>query len=249
MAMELGAVGRALCLMETLSKEKHMNLETISAKSELPKATALRILADLVEKGYVRRDEFDRYSLTLKMFSVGSGAVSNMDMMDCIRIGAERLSSLFEETVHVGILEDKQAVYIHKKESSYTIRMYSRVGKRIPLYCTAIGKCLLAGMNDNDLNSYLAQTELRKFTMHTISDASLLKKEILNVREKGFSTDCEEHEEGIICIAAPIRDYSGQTVASMSVSWPKFRLDDIPAKTQAIVRECSEISTMLGFQA
>lgn len=67
--------------------------------------------------------------------------------------------------------------------------------------------------------------------MHTISDTTLLKKEILTARGKGFSTDCEEHEDGIICIAAPIKDYTGQTVASMSVSWPKFRLDDIQSKT------------------
>ena len=126
--MELGAVGRALCLLEVLSRCKSSNLETLSRETGLPKATALRLLSALVEHGYVSSDSSDRYSLTLRMFTVGSRALKNVEFLEVASPVAGQLRDKTGETVHIGILEGNRAVYVLKRESLYTIRMNSRVG-------------------------------------------------------------------------------------------------------------------------
>jgi len=247
--MELGAVGRALCLLETLSKVKSSNLETLSKETGLPKATALRILSTLVEQGYVARDDSDRYSLTLRMFTIGSRALKNVDLLDVANPVAERLRDETGETVHIGILESNHAVYILKRESLYTIRMNSRVGRSIPLYCSAIGKVLLADRTDEELAAYAEAEGLKRYTPKTICTLEDLKKEVRQVRENGYAFDDEEHEEGIFCVAAPIKDTYGDTVAAMSLSTPTFRLDRsrIDVIVQKVCASCDEISSILGY--
>ena len=247
--MELGAVGRALCLLETLSRVKTSNLEALSKETGLPKATALRILSTLVEQGYVSRDSSDRYSLTLRMFTVGSRALGNVELIDVANPVAARLRDDTGETVHIGILESNRAVYILKRESLYTIRMNSRVGKSIPLHCSAIGKVLLADRNDDELAAYAEAEGLKRYTPKTICTTEDLQAEIRKVRENGYAFDDEEHEEGIFCVAAPIRDTYGDTVASMSLSTPTFRLDrsKIDVIVQKVCASCDEISSILGY--
>lgn len=247
--MELGAVGRALSLLEVLSKVKSSNLEALSKETGLPKATALRLLASLCEQGYVHRDDSDRYSLTLRMFSVGSRALGHVDLLDVAGPVAEALRDETGETVHIGILEGYRAVYVLKKESLYTIRMYSRVGRTIPLHCSAIGKCLLSDQNKEYIDGYIAEVGLKRYTKKTVCTPEDLENVLKKVKTNGYAVDDEEHEEGIYCIAAPIRDSSGEIVAAMSMSTPLFRLDrdkleDLYARVKA---GCDEISKALGY--
>src|SRR5690606_34699184 len=179
----------------------------------------LNTLRDL---GYVRRDKYDQYSTTLKMFSVGSRALDHMDLNTLTKPIAEDLSAKLGETVHLGIREGNEGIYILKIESRYTIRMYSQAGKRLPLYCTAIGKCLLSQMNPEEFEAYLGEEKLVPFTTRTFSDADSLAGELQKVRTEGYAQDQEEHEEGIRCIAAPIRDWSGRIAAAISASSPTF---------------------------
>ena len=162
---------------------------------------------------------------------------------------AGRLRDDTGETVHMGILESNRAVYILKRESLYTIRMNSRVGKSIPLHCSAIGKVLLADRNDDELAAYAEAEGLKRYTPKTICTTEDLQAEIRKVRENGYAFDDEEHEEGIFCVAAPIRDTYGDTVASMSLSTPTFRLDrsKIDVIVQKVCASCDEISSILGY--
>ena len=247
--MELGAVARALCLLETLSKTRSSNLETLSKETGLPKATALRLLTSLVEQGYVTRDDSDRYRLTLRMFTVGSRALQYVDLLETADPVARALRDETGETVHIGILEEDRAVYVLKCESIYTIRMNSRVGKSIPLYCSAIGKCLLSDFTQERLSSYLQGASLRRFTPNTICTPRALEKEILSVKEKGYAVDNEENESGVFCIGAPIRNAYGEVVAAMSLSTPVFRLekDSIGDLAQKVRKACDGISAVLGY--
>ncbi len=247
--MELGAVGRALCLLETLSKVKASNLETLSRETGLPKATALRLLSTLVEQGYVNRDGSDRYSLTLRMFTVGSRALGSVELLDVANPIAAGLRDDTGETVHIGIMEGNRAVYVLKRESIYTIRMSSRVGKSIPLHCSAIGKVLLADRSDEELSAYVKADGLKRYTPKTICTLEDLRTEIRKVRERGYAFDDEENETGIFCVAAPIRDSFGVAVAAMSLSTPTFRLDrdGIDVIVQKVCASCDRISSILGY--
>lgn len=244
------AVIRAVTVLEILSHHDSINLESLAKETSLPKATLLRFLTALVSQGYVYRDSYDQYSLTLKMFSVGSRALDHIDVYRIARPVAEKLANDLGETVHMGILSEAEAVYVLKIESKYTIRMHSRVGKLIPLYCTAIGKVLLSGLSDEDAEPLIQKQAFVPFTRHTIVTPESLKQELNEIRKNGWAADREEHEEGIMCFAAPLKDYTGNIVAALSASWPLFRLtDEKKQKGIALIKEAAnQISSLLGYE-
>lgn len=174
-----------------------------------------------------------------------------MDIAQDARPHAEELQSRLRETVHMGVEDDDMAMYVLKIESEYTIRMYSRVGKRIPLYCTAIGKILFADMEESKQYRLLDLLELVPYTRSTLVDKEKLKSELQLVARQGFSEDVEEYEEGVRCIAAPVRDYTGRVIAGLSVSWPLFRFDmeQRDMYVRAITEYAQTISSMFGYQA
>ncbi len=243
-------VVRTIAILETLSHYQHINLENLAKETKLPKATLLRFLSTLVALGYVYRDPSDLYSLTLKLFSLGSHGLEHIDFISLANPVAQRLCTELGETVHMGVLEGKNAVYVLKKESSFTIRMYSRVGKTIPLYCTAIGKVLLSDMSERELHHYLSRVTIRPFTPNTLKGEVELRSELEKIRTRGWAFDNEEHEMGTLCVGTPIRDYTGRVIAAMSVSWPLFRFEAEEKEQHAlsIMTECNKLSKLLGWE-
>ncbi|HPY11819.1 MAG TPA: IclR family transcriptional regulator [Sphaerochaeta sp.] len=246
---QTSGVIRTIAILEALSRQRSINLESLAKTTGLPKATLLRFLSTLVSLGYVHRDDSDQYSLTLKMFSVGSRGLEHLDLINLANPIAQNLCDRLGETVHMGVLEEDEAVYVVKKESSFTIRMYSRVGKSIPLYCTAIGKILLSGMDEQELSSYLDRVTLKPFTPNTIKDRQQLAEELERIKIRGWAQDNEEHEMGTLCIGAPIRDYSGSVIAAISVSWPMFRYNEEDEKrnASAILEASKTLSALFGY--
>lgn len=246
---QMSAVMRTISILEALSAVDGINLEQLSRMTELPKATLLRFLSTLISLGYVYRDGADMYHLTLKMFSVGSRSLNHIDLINTAKPFAKELCQSLGETVHMGILEDDYAVYVLKEESSYTLRMYSRIGKVIPLYCTAIGKIFLSEMSESELEDYFRRNPLKPFTPKSIRTHQALREELERTRQRGWAIDDEEREENVFCIGAPVRDYTGKTVAALSVSWPIFRFDkDTFQETAERIKETTEaLSKVLGY--
>lgn len=246
----MSGVVRTISILEVLAKSGNINLENLSKATDLPKATLLRFLSTLQSLGYVHRDDADQYSLTLKLFSLGSRALAHNDLISKARPFAKHLCQSLGETVHMGILEGYNAVYVLKEESSYTLRMYSRVGKVIPLYCTAIGKIFLSEMDEQVLSGYLGATALKPFTSRTLCSPEALREQLELTRRRGWAIDDQEHEDNVMCIASPIRDYTGAVVAAMSVSWPVFRFNQ--ADFEKIVSEIKavtdELSAIMGYE-
>lgn len=247
---QVSGVNRAITILETLSNIERINLESLSKTTNIPKATLLRFLQSLISLGYVNRDISDQYSLTLKMFSVGSKALKHTDLINTVRPYAKELCNDFGETVHMGIKDGETAIYVLKEESSYTLRMYSRIGKVIPLYCTAIGKIFLSQMKEKEFDEYLLNNPLKPFTKNSLRTKEALKDEINRIKFQGWSMDNEEHEENVICIACPIFDYTGNVIAALSVSWPIFRFEKSEtANNIAKIKNCTlMISKILGFE-
>lgn len=247
---QMSAVLRTISILEALSGVEAINLESLAKMTKLPKATLLRFLSTLISLGYVFRDDADMYHLTLRMFSIGSRSLSHIDLVSTAKPFAKRLAEELGETVHMGILQDDFAVYVLKEESIYTLRMYSQVGKTIPLYCTAIGKIFLSEMNESELEEYLDTHSLRPFTPKSIKTREELKKELSLTKHRGWAMDDEEHEMTIKCIGAPVRDYTGKVVAAISVSWPVFRFEDKDKNelTRIITSTTKELSAILGYE-
>ena len=246
----MSAVVRTVRILEVLSRAGSINLENLSRETDLPKATLLRFLNTLSGLGYVCRDDTDYYSLTLKLFSIGSRALGNTDIIASARPFARQLCQSLGETVHMGILEGDRAVYVLKEESSYTLRMYSRIGKTIPLYCTAIGKIFLSEMSPAELDPYLQAHVLKPYTSRTVVSVDALKEQLALIKRRGWSIDDQEHEDNIMCIAAPIRDYSDTVIAAMSVSWPLFRFNQADfEKTVSQIKDVTDkLSAIMGWE-
>jgi IclR family KDG regulon transcriptional repressor len=245
----VNAAVRVLSVLESLSRKRSVGLEELSREIGLAKPTVYRFLQTLQELGYARRDESERWAMTLKLFNVGSRALDHLDLYAAARPVAEDLAAHLGEAVHMGVLEGDSAVYVLKIESKYTIRMFSRVGRRVPLYCTAIGKVLLAWAGAEERREVLEGLRLVALTPRTISSRSALEVELEKIRRQGFATDDEEHEEGIRCIGAPVFDHEGGAVAALSASWPRFRYVEGPEKEkiEAVVAAAARISSILGW--
>ncbi len=248
----VNAVFRVFTILERISERKDWNLEELSKAAGLAKPTAYRFLQTLQELGFVRRNGEDRYSLTMKLFAVGSRALDHLDLYEAARPIAQSLADQLGETVHMGVLDGLEAVYVLKIESRYTIRMYSRVGRHLPLHCTALGKCLLAWAEPAAMGAALDELRLVAFAPKTISTRAGLEAELERVRLDGYALDDEEHEEGIHCIGAPVFDNTGAVVAAISASWPEFRwlpVDGagVALRAARIVESARQVSSMLGW--
>ena len=246
----VSAAVRVLAVLEKLSQQRTIGLEELSREIKLAKPTVYRFLLTLQELGYARRADNDRWAITLRMFNVGSRALDHLDLHAAARPIAEELSEELGETVHMGVLDGDSAVYVLKIESKYTIRMYSRVGRRMPLYCTAIGKVLLAWMTPAERDEALEGVRLVAFNPRTITTRAALDAAVAQVRQQGYAVDDEEREDGVHCIGAPVFDYTGAVAAAISVSWPTFRFTpgEEGEKIERTKEAAARISAILGYE-
>ena len=136
------------------------------------------------------------------------------------------ISRLTKETIHLGALDEDSIVYIHKIDSMYNLRMYSRIGRRNPLYSTAIGKVLLAWRDREEVEQILDGVEYKRSTERTITSTEALLTVLDRVREQGYGEDNEEQEEGLRCIGVPVFDRFGVVIAGLSISFPTLRFSE-----------------------
>ncbi|MEJ2470494.1 MAG: IclR family transcriptional regulator [Desulfuromonadales bacterium] len=154
------------------------------------------------------------------------------------------------ETCYVAIFKEGHVVYLDMVETDMTVRVVSRVGSRLPSYCTAAGKIHLAYMSEEEINEILPHEELKPFTETTIRSRSALKKELATIAEQGYAIDNEELDVGVHCVAAPIRDYTRRIVGSISISGPSMRLSEERIANQLVplvTSSAEELSTRLGY--
>ena len=205
---------------------KLLSMQNISKKLDLYPSTTHRILDTLKHWGYVEQEpDNQEYQLGLKVLELG---MAKLHQMNLVREAAPYLKELVNqcnETAHLGVLEEGDVLYLAKEESSQTIRMCSYVGKRAPLYCTALGKVLLAYLPEGERKKILSRRGLPRLTEKTITDKKELEKELNKVKEQGFALDIGENEKDVRCIAAPIRNYQGKVIAAISISGPAYRVD------------------------
>lgn len=227
-----------------------MHMTEISERLGLYPSTIHRILDTLKHWGYVEQDpKSQKYRLGLKLLELGMAKLHQIDLVKEAIPYLRELVQKCNETVHLGVLEGGEVLYLAKEESSQTIRMISYIGKRAPLHCTALGKIILAYMPEEERNKILQEKGLPRLTENTIIDRNELEKELEQVRKQGFALDREENEKNIQCIAAPIRNYQGKVIAALSISSPSFRInEDIRKKLrEELIRTSERLSGRLGY--
>lgn len=249
---EVQSVARTLRILEVLAAEGEVGLTELAALVGIHKSTLYRFMSTFCDLGYARRDpDTERFSLTLKIFEIGSIVHSRLDLVKLTAPFLQRLQSATEETVHLAALDGRQLVYLSKLESNRALRvsMASGVGLTAPAYCTGVGKVLLAWSETSFLDEYLKNCELIRYTKNTIADRMRLVAELQVIRNRGWAIDDEEHEEGVRCVAAPVRNKTGAVLAALSISAPTVRMaaDRLESARTLVCESADEISAALGF--
>ena len=243
---------RACGLLQALADD-HTGLAVpeLSAKMRLHRSTVYRLLVVLERNRLVSKSTaHGKYCLGLRFFELANKAVSQLHLPRLARHSLEMLVAETGETGHLCILDQGEVLYLEKVEGSHTLRVPSIVGQRYPINCGASGKALIAFLPESEVDELLKKHPLRSFTRKTITTAAQLKARLQVIRSVGYSIDDEEFEEGLKCIGAPVRDYSGRVVAAISIDGPIFRLTNkkIPVLARSVVRVAERLSAEFGYR-
>lgn len=237
-------------VLETLAQSGPVTLADLTRRLELNKSTAHRLLSSLIYMGYVKQEDgTQKYELSLKLLSISNQFLTRMDIVDVMRPHLKALAEETGETVHFVQLDGIEAVYIYKEESyQNSVRMSSKVGNRIPLYCSGVGKAILAHMNEDAVSQIWGNSDIQTLTSYTITEYTRFLKQLENIRQCGYSLDNEENELGVRCIAVSIPDYSGNYHYALSISAPTTRMSDerIETLSKLILNEKAAILKSLG---
>jgi len=246
----VSSVMKVFGILQALGEERDHGITELAQRVMMSKSTVYRFLQTMKALGYVTQEgESEKYSLTLKLFELGAKALQNVDLIRSADVQMRELSRLTKETIHLGALEEDSIVYIHKIDSLYNLRMYSRIGRRNPLHTTAIGKVLLAWRDRAEVNEILKEVEFKRSTANTIVTREALIGVLDQVKAQGFGEDNEEQEEGLRCIAVPVFDRFGVVIAGLSISFPTIRFSE-EAKSDYVAmlhRAARALSAEMGY--
>jgi DNA-binding IclR family transcriptional regulator len=249
-------IERASSILDILGQSPQgISIRELSTKIKLPKGTTHRLLSSLSYFGYVRQDSKTRnYLLGLKLVELGQLLLGQLDLRKEAEPFLRDLAERTKETVHLVFLDRNEIVYIDKVETeqnSSGLKMASRVGLRNPAHSSAVGKVLLAHFPEEELKNFIKEKGLAKRTENTIIDPTQLKDHLKSVRAQGYAIDDEENEKGIRCVAAPIYNEVGKTVAAISISGPAFRITKKVIQEslkKEVIETALKVSQRLGFR-
>ncbi|MGN9164370.1 IclR family transcriptional regulator [Tissierellaceae bacterium HCP3S3_D8] len=246
------SVDRALSILELISNyDEGLGITEISEKTDLHKSTVHRLLGTLIYKGFVVQDEItNKYRISLKLYELGTKRIGDLDILKASRHHTKGLMEEVNEVVHLVIRDKNDIIYIDKVEADNTIRMASNIGKRSPLYCTSVGKAILAFSDEKEVEKVWKSSNVQKLTPNTITDFELFKEELKKVREQGYAEDDEENEIGVRCIGSPVFNFHGEVEGAISISGPTIRVtkDKVEKVAEAVKRYADLISRDLGYR-
>ena len=247
----VNTVLKSIRVLYLLAGTPNLGLSEIVRALDLPKSSVHSILETLCSEKLVEKEEASgKFHLGIKLVELGSIASVELDIC---RIAAPFLHGLnqeFDETIHLTVLDNDEVLYVDCIESRRRLRTYSVIGIRAPLYCTAVGKAILAFQPDEEIRRIAREKGLKRITDATIDSEEKLFAEVAKIRASGYAVDDMEHEEHLRCVGAPIRDAHGGVAASLSLSGPAERntYERILEIAPEVVRAADEISRRLGYR-
>ncbi len=247
------SIDRVLDILEALSSAPlGMSLSDLAAATGLHVSTAHRLVHALAERGYAMKEPSGgKYRLTLRTFEIGSRVSGVWNLLSAAKPYLDELASASREAVHLVERDGNGVVYLYKAEPfQQLVRIGSYTGLRNPMYCTGVGKSILALLPEEQLEALWETQELITYTPNTITELDTMKQELAATRQRGYAMDNEEHELGVRCIAMAVRSWAGEPVGAVSISAPAARLEDeeIRRLLPQLQYAASQISHMLGWR-
>lgn len=245
------SLARGLLVINLLAdKKRPLTLTEIAGALQWPKSTVHGILSTLRDYDYVSQSAIDgRYSLGIRLFELGNILQASWDIHSIARPVMLKLNARFGETVHLATEDKGEVLYLEKIDSNHLLRIVSQVGARLPLYCTGVGKTLLAFLPPERQKRYLQQSVLRPYTARTITDKKHLARELAEIRARGYAYDNGEIMDSLRCVSAPIYGVDGTVTYALSVSGLSNTMTNerVESITQALLDACRGISGETGY--
>ncbi|CAM4224805.1 DNA-binding IclR family transcriptional regulator [Paenibacillus endophyticus] len=247
------AVERALLILDLFDERTpELKITEISARMGLHKSTVHSLVKTLQGRGYMEQDvDTGKYRLGLRLIEKGQQLLQSMDIRQVAKTSLEQYTQSTGQTTHLVILDGDEGVYIDKVEGDLAPIRYSRVGRRVMLHTSSVGKLLCAYQPENWIEGLLERYDFVRLTEKTIIGAAAFRRELELVRLRGYSIDDEENEIGVRCAAVPVFDHHGLVSAAISVSTLRSRVDD--QQLERLIVELNQaaagISQKLGHRA
>jgi IclR family KDG regulon transcriptional repressor len=248
------SVTNALNLLEQFKgRRDELGVTDLSNKMELHKNKIFRLLATLEARGYIEQNKAtENYRLGVKSLELGQTFIKQNGLVRQVKPFLKEIVKQCNEMAYMGTILQSSVVYLDAEEAKQTVKVVNRVGWRLPLHCTAIGKAQIAYLSEEELGKLGVLDNMDKFTENTIVDRTKFIRHLKEVVKRGYAIDNEEYNPGVSCVGVPVRDYAGRVVGGLSVCGPSFRMTDELLKTKIIpvVKDAGEkVSKRLGFGA
>jgi len=224
------AIQKAVAILEAIANDtRALSLPDIAEQLSLPRQTVYRVIKQLEEIGLVIRDPIrERYCIGQRLNHLALASISNTNNNKASHVILQQLVDEVGETCNVGMLDGYEIIYIDRVECDWPLRVQLMAGSRVPVYCTAIGKLLLANLEPEARQQLFSISEMKRYTDNTITSFEELEANLEEVRLQGYSINNQEDSIGLIAMAVPIRDTAAQMVAGLAIHAPAARLS-IPA--------------------
>ena len=245
------SVYRVLSILSLFDRRHpRLGVTEISRMMNLPKGTVHGFIRTLSRMNYLRQDSVTRkYQLGLKIYELGAILADSLEINEKAAGPARQLANRTRLTSRIAVWDGDSALLTLNIDARYRYSFEKQIGPRIPAYCSAVGKALLAFLDREELNTYLEQTKLVRHTSSTVTQKEKLLKELEGVRRRGYSEDREESTPGLACVAAPIFGRDGKLEASISLSGDPDRIHGKEMKelVSLLVKTAREISRSMGY--
>ena len=230
--------------------DRTLSLAEICRRTGFPKSTTHRLVASMRDVGFLDQDkERDRYRLGLRLLEFGDIVLANLDVHREARPMIEALQRMTGQAVHLAVFDGMRAVVIHRADAAAENAVASALIENAPVHCTSVGKAILAFQPEEIVERVIA-SGLTRYTEQTIVQPEALRDALSEIRERGYAVDDGEHQPGLRCVGAPIRNQAGRVFAGVSVSGPSWQLNlsEIPDLAKIVLHHAEVISHRLGWR-
>lgn len=248
---ELASVRNAARLLKEFSRtDRELGVSELARRLDLATSTVHRLLATLTAEKLLDRSP-GGYRLGLALFDLGANVSPHLDLHEAALPVMATLRHSTGETVQLAVLDGLESVYIDRLESPHTVRIFARVGTRLPATTTSTGKVLLAALDPEELDRRLAGWSARRHTPFTIVDEQTLRTRLREIAGRGWADNREESRVGVVSVGAPVHDAAGTVIAALSVAAPTDRAGPVPLRRirAGVVEAAAVISRRLGHPA
>lgn len=244
------SLAKAVRVLKLFSaQEPRLPLNEISARLDMPKSTTHAILRSLVAEGLIEKISGEAYALGTGILALSQSVRVNVEIRDLVAPHVRALADKVGESVYLTFLEGDHILYIYAVESSRRLIARTAVGDRMPMHCTGVGKAILAHLPEDEAHGILERVGMPRITPQTITELPVLMTQLAEIRQRGYSFDNGENENGNYCVGAPIFGARGRVIGGCSISGtdPEIIADRAPEISKLLIAATLDMSRNLGY--